>query len=318
MNKIRVGIVGYGNLGRALHRQINLSSEMKVDVVFTRRETDSIFLERKTDLVKLDKLNEYKDKIDVLALMVGSAKDLMPLAMSAAESFDLIDAYDNHELMTEYATSLNEKAKKNGRLALYGCGWDPGIMSLARGFFESVLPYGRTVSCWGEGVSQGHSQALLEVDGVENGVQFTLPNKRYIKKVIKGNAGDGVKEDMHKRLCYVAVKDKKDKKRIYDEIVNMPCYFEPYDTKVVFCNKEKIDRLKKKMEHEGRVLRQCDEAAACMDLKLKMKSNPMFTAYVLAAYIPALVKMKKEGKTGAISVFSVPFSKLVKGYEKFV
>lgn len=318
MEKYNIGVVGYGNLGKALVKRLSISRNMRASVIFTRRDPREIGNTFRAETDSFSYISMYEGKLDALALTVGSASDLVPVALSLCGKFNLIDAYDDHKRMRDYARLLNVKAEESGKLAFYACGWDPGLMSLARGLFESVLPFGKGISFWGKGVSQGHTQAVKEIEGVKDALQYTIPIKRFETRAGRGLITETLPENLHRRYVLVSAADDADKERIRKTITDMPDYFDLYETKVVFCTGKKIERLKKNKEHKGRVIRVCEETGSILEFRVETQSNPDLTANIMAAYLPALIRMQKEGEKGARNVFEIPFDRLVDDNIKFV
>lgn len=309
--KIKVGIVGYGNLGKGVEGCITQTGDLELEAIFTRRDPASLSTSSKVDSVK--KILDYKDKIDVMILCGGSANDLNHQAPEIGRDFNIVDAFDNHGRIPEYFQMMDQVAKANKKLSLIATGWDPGLFSLNRVLLESILPEGVSYTFWGNGVSQGHSDALRRVDGVKHGVQYTIPNPDAIEEVRKGTNPQLSPEERHKRVCYVVTNDDCDKFEIENCIKTMPDYFEPYDTSVEFISEEEFKRDHQGMPHGGFVIRTGNSANSNkqrIEFSLDLKSNPEFTASVLVSYARAVYKIYKEGKTGAITVFDVPFGHL--------
>ena len=304
---IKIGILGYGNLGRGVELAVNLSKDMEVVGVFTRRSPETV----KTISSKVYSLTEvygFKDKIDVMILCGGSATDLPKQSVEYVKYFNTVDSFDTHAKVPEYYLALDKVAKENGKLGAMSIGWDPGLFSLTRLLFGSLLPNGKDYTFWGKGVSQGHSDAIRRIEGVIDAVQFTVPIESALEKVRSKSNPDFTTREKHLRECYVAVDEKADKNRIEKEIKEMPNYFADYYTTVNFVSKEEVDKLRGKLAHGGFVLRSgstSNDASHLLELSIKLESNPEFTGSVLAAYARAVYKMAKEGKTGAITVFDV-------------
>lgn len=287
---INVGIVGYGNLGKAVEKQLNNNENFNVVAIFSKRKTEKTI---STNLI----LN-YKNKIDILFLCVGSFCDLEKLETNLIKHFNIIDCYDNHNRLKPHIYKVNRIAKFNNKIAICSVGWDPGLFSLIRSLFFSLHhePY----SFWGKGTSQGHTQAIKSINGVIDAIQFTIPNKNIIKK-LKHNKNISYKNH-HKRQCFVVCK-KQDRQRIKHSIINMPNYFLGYKTKVNFVSSEKLNKIKS-FSHKGEVATKNN----IMNFSLILPSNPDFTASVMIAYSFAFIKLKKEKKFGAFTILDLPLS----------
>lgn len=310
---IKVGIVGYGNLGRGVTLAVNKSKDMECVGIFTRRDPSSLNPVINYPVYSVDKLIEFKGKVDVLILCGGSATDLPNNTHNYLKDFNTVDSFDNHGKIPEYFNKLDNVAKENGTVGAISIGWDPGMFSIARMLFGAVLPDGNDYTFWGKGVSQGHSDALRRIDGVKNAIQYTIPKDQALEKVRNGENPDLTARDKHLRECFVAVEDGADKDRIEREIKSMPNYFEPYDTIVNFVSEEEVKAMQKRLSHGGFVIRSgntTDENKQLLELSLKLDSNPEFTGSVLTAYARAVAKFSKEGKVGAVTVFDVPLKYL--------
>lgn len=311
MSKIRVGIVGYGNLGRGLEKNIGLNDDMDLVAIFTRRDPESIKSSVKVE--SFDNIKSYKDKIDLMFLCGGSFKDLREQTCLVNKDFNTVDSFDNHGEIPDYFKEVDKSARESGNLSLISTGWDPGLFSLARVLFSSILPKGRTYTFWGKGLSQGHSDALRRLPGVIDGVQYTIPLESSINQVKSGSMPDLDPKTMHERVCYVVAK-KEDQARIKEEIVNMPNYFQGYKTQVNFISQEEFNKNHKGMPHGGRVIHSglTGNNLQTMTLSLDLGSNPEFTSAVLIAFGRGLVKMSRDGKSGAISVYDIPLGYLAR------
>lgn len=316
MEKIRIGIVGYGNIGRGVETAIKNSDDMELVAVFTRRQPETI--EIKTSSAKVlsfDDADKYKDKIDVMVLCSGSAKDLPIHGVQFAKLFNTVDSFDTHAKIPEYLKSVDEVALASGNLSIISIGWDPGLFSLIRMISGVVLPNGNDYTFWGKGVSQGHSDAIRRVDGVKCGIQYTIPVEEAVECVRCGDNPELTARNKHTRECYVVCADCADKNKIESEIKNMPNYFAEYDTTVNFISEEEYYENHCNMPHGGLVIRNGvtgDEQKNnhVIEFSLKLGSNPEFTGSVLLAYARAAHKMSREGIKGAKSIFDVPVSYL--------
>lgn len=301
---MNIGIVGYGNLGRSLRGLIEKDENLNLVKIFTRRDKNT-FNDDKIENIK--NILDYKEKIDVLFLSLGSARDIPEMAPEIIKNFNTVDAYDNHAHIPEYFKNMDKIARENKKVAFISTGWDPGLFSLNRLIAESVLTKGNTNTFWGRGVSQGHSDAVRRIKGVKRAVQYTIPKEEIIEN-IKGNAKDYKSYETHNRLCYV-VCEKDDEDRIRDEIVNMEDYFKPYDTEVKFISEEEFERDHTKMPHGGHVIRvgeTLEENREMYKFTLELDSNPDFTAAVMIAASRAVLKYSNSENYGAHTVLDTP------------
>ena len=311
--KIKVGIVGYGNLGRGTEIAINNTPDMELVAVFTRRDPETIQTFKKETVVHhIDEMSEFKEKIDVMILCGGSANDLPEMSPEIAKEFNIVDSFDNHANIPEHLKSVDEEAQKSGKIGVISVGWDPGLFSLNRLLGESILPQGETYTFWGEGLSQGHSDAVRRVEGVKNGVQYTVPLEEELNKARSGEGADNNATKRHKRVCYV-VAEKQDQARIEKEIKTMPHYFADYDTTVHFISEEELKENHSKMRHGGFVIHSGEtspEHNQALEFSATLDSNPEFTASVLVAYARAAFKLNQRGEKGAKTAFDIPFAAL--------
>lgn len=310
---IKVGIVGYGNLGRGVTLAVNNAPDMECVGIFTRRAPEELKPVVNFPVYSVDKLNDFIGKIDVLLLCGGSATDLPENTVKMLKNFNTVDSFDTHAKIPEYYNKLEKVAKENGTLAAISIGWDPGLFSIARMLFGAVLPNGNDYTFWGKGVSQGHSDAIRRIDGVKNAIQYTIPKEQALNSVRNGENPKLSTREKHLRECFVAIDDGADKEKIESEIKNMPNYFADYDTIVNFVSAEEVAAMQKKLSHGGFVFRSgntTDENAHLLELSLKLDSNPEFTGSVLTAYGRAVAKLAKEGKSGVVTVFDIPISYL--------
>ncbi len=310
---IKVGIVGYGNLGRGVCLAVEKSNDLECVGVFTRRPPETVKTVTGFKTYSMSELENFKGEIDVLLLCGGSATDLPTTTADLLKDFNTVDSFDTHAKIPEYFEKLDKVAKDNGKLCAISIGWDPGLFSIARMLFGAVLPDGKDYTFWGKGVSQGHSDALRRIDGVTNAIQYTIPKEQALDKVRSGANPELSARDKHLRECFVAVAHGADKQRIENEIKSMPNYFADYDTIVHFVSEEEVKEKQKKLAHGGFVIRSgntTDENGQILELSLKLDSNPEFTGSVLTAYARAVARLAKEGKTGALTVFDIPLSYL--------
>lgn len=315
MEKIKVGIVGYGNIGKGVEFAIGENPDMKLEVIFTRRDSKSIVPESSnTNVANIHDAHNYIDKIDVVILCGGSAKDLPKQTPRFAEFFNTVDSFDTHAKISDYFDAVNKKAIENNHISIVSVGWDPGLFSMNRLLAKSVLPNGQFYTFWGPGVSQGHSNAIRGIKGVKYGIEYTIPIKNALEKIRLGSDIELTDREMHLRQCYVVAEDGEDLSRIEREIKGIPNYFFDYDTSVYFIEEEEFKKNHYKMPHGGFVIHRGktgkDNTNHTIEFSLKLESNPEFTANVLVAYARAAVRMHREGLKGAKTVFDVPLSYL--------
>ena len=308
---IRVGIFGYGNLGRGVEAAIAHNPDMELCAVFTRRPPETVKLRTAGVPVMLaDEAKNMTDKIDVMIICGGSATDLPVQTPAIASMFNCIDSFDTHAKIPEHFANVDAAAKASGKVALISCGWDPGMFSVMRAYSESILPTGSSYTFWGKGVSQGHSDAIRRIDGVLDAKQYTIPVDSALEAVRSGNAPELSTREKHTRECFVVAKEGADLERIEREIVTMPNYFADYDTTVHFISMDELMRDHAGIPHGGKVIRSGKtgkelENTHVIEYSLALDSNPEFTSSVLVAYARAAYRMNKEGLTGAKTVFDV-------------
>lgn len=310
-NKIRIGIVGYGNLGKGVELSLKQNPDFELEAIFTRRNPDK--LQSNSKMVHISEMENYKDKIDVMILCGGSATDLPEQAPEIAATFNTVDSFDTHARIPEYFNRLDEVTKRAGTIGLISVGWDPGVFSLSRLLGQSILPVGKDYTFWGKGVSQGHSDAIRRVAGVKDGIQYTIPVESAIERVRTGENPEFSTREKHERVCYVVPEEGADLQQIENEIKNMPNYFSDYDTTVNFITEEDLKKNHSGIPHGGFVIRTGvtgENTKQRMELSLELGSNPEFTSSVLVAYARAVYRMSKEGQTGARTVLDIPFSYL--------
>ena len=311
-NKIRGGIVGYGNLGKGVRKAINQNKDIELEAIFTRREVSKVS-ENDNLMVHISKIGDFKDRIDVMILCGGSATDLVEQGPMVAEMFNTVDSFDTHAKIPSYFEKMNEVSTASGNLSIISVGWDPGLSSLNRLLGNAVLPNGKDYTFWGKGVSQGHSDAIRRIQGVKNGIQYTIPIEAALERVRSGENPDLTTREKHLRECFVVAEEGADKTKIEEEIKNMPNYFSDYDTTIHFITEEELKREHSGMPHGGFVIRTGETGEGTkqrIEFSLELGSNPEFTSSVLVAYARAIAKMAKEGKKGALTVFDVPFGYL--------
>ncbi len=307
---IKVGIVGYGNLGRGVECAIKQNDDMELYGVFSRRNPDSFETLTGAKTYHIDEILKHKDEIDVLVLCGGSATDLPKQTPILAKNFNVIDSFDTHAKIPEHFGNVDKEAKQGGNIAIISVGWDPGMFSLNRLYAEAVLPCGKDYTFWGKGVSQGHSDAIRRVEGVLDAKQYTIPCDDALEKVRAGENPDLSTRQKHLRECFVVLKDGADARKVEKEIKEMPNYFADYDTTVHFISKEELDRDHSGIPHGGFVIRSGktglnSENNHIIEYSLKLDSNPEFTSSVLVCYARAAVRMSKEGIFGCKTVFDV-------------
>lgn len=308
---MKIGILGYGNLGKGVECAIKHNPDMELTAVFTRRDPSSVkLLTEGVPVYNVADAKAHADEVDVLIICGGSATDLPKQTPEYAEYFNVIDSFDTHARIPEHFANVDKVAKANGHTALISCGWDPGMFSLNRLYANCILPGGTDYTFWGKGVSQGHSDAIRRIDGVKDGKQYTIPVEAALKAVRNGENPTLSTREKHVRECFVVAEEGADKARIEQEIKTMPNYFADYDTTVHFISEEELKRDHSGIPHGGFVFRTGttgwnDEFNNVIEYSLKLDSNPAFTSSVIAAYARAVYRMNKEGMTGCKTVFDV-------------
>lgn len=309
--KTRIGILGYGNLGRGIECAIKHNDDMELVAVFTRRNPDDVkILTENVKVYSVNDVEEFKDKIDVMILCGGSATDLPEQTKKYAEMFNVIDSFDTHAKIPEHFADVDAAAKKSGKIGIISVGWDPGMFSLNRLYANAILTNGSDYTFWGKGVSQGHSDAIRRIDGVLDGKQYTIPVESALEAVRNGLNPELTTRQKHTRECFVVAEEGADKARIESEIKNMPNYFADYDTTVHFITEEELKKNHSGIPHGGFVIRSGktgwnDENTHIIEYSLKLDSNPEFTASVLVAYARAAARLNAEGQTGCKTVFDI-------------
>lgn len=308
-DNIRIGIAGYGNLGRGVEASIALNPDMALVGIFTRRAPAQLTpLHASTPVLAMDALADYTEKIDVLILCGGSKEDLPKQGPELAALFNTVDSFDTHARIPEHFAAVDAPALANQKTALISAGWDPGMFSINRVMGEALLPDGATYTFWGKGLSQGHSDAIRRIPGVAGGVQYTLPVPDAVEKVRSGVRPELSTREKHTRECFVVLKDGADAEAVRQAIVTMPHYFDQYDTTVNFVSAEVLASEHNTMPHGGFVIRSGNttaDNAQVVEYGLTLGSNPEFTASVLVAYARAVHRMAKLGQHGAKTVFDV-------------
>lgn len=309
--KTRIGILGYGNLGRGIECAIKHNDDMELVAVFTRRNPDDVkILTENVKVYSVNDVEDFKDKIDVMILCGGSATDLPEQTKKYAEMFNVIDSFDTHAKIPEHFADVDAAAKKSGKIGIISVGWDPGMFSLNRLYANAILTNGSDYTFWGKGVSQGHSDAIRRIDGVLDGKQYTIPVESALEAVRNGLNPELTTRQKHTRECFVVAEEGADKARIESEIKNMPNYFADYDTTVHFITEEELKKNHSGIPHGGFVIRSGktgwnDENTHIIEYSLKLDSNPEFTASVLIAYARAAARLNAEGQTGCKTVFDI-------------
>jgi diaminopimelate dehydrogenase len=305
----KIGIVGYGNLGRGVERALAQNADMKLVGVFSRREPSTVRLESaETKAYTMGALAEFKEKIDVLILCGGSKDDLPEQGPALAAQMTTVDSFDTHARIPEYFEKVDQAARSGGHTAVIAVGWDPGLFSINRLYGESILPEGATYTFWGKGLSQGHSDAIRRVPGVKAGVQYTLPIAEAVEKVRSGLRPELSTREKHKRECYVVLEEGADAALVEEAIVTMPDYFADYDTTCHFISEETLHSEHAAMPHGGFVIRSGQTGSGTdqvVEYSLNLGSNPEFTASVLVAYARAAHRMNQQGQIGAYTVFDI-------------
>lgn len=311
MSKIRIGIVGYGNIGRGVEQAIKRNEDMELAAVFTRRDPASVKVATEgAKVVHMDDMLSMKGDVDVMVLCGGSATDLPVMGPEIAADFNTIDSFDTHAKIPEYFANVDKAAKEGNNISIISVGWDPGMFSLNRLYAESILVQGSTYTFWGKGVSQGHSDAVRRIKGVKDAKQYTIPVEAALEAVRNGENPDLTTRQKHTRECFVVAEEGADLAQIENDIKTMPNYFSDYDTTVHFISEEELKRDHSGIPHGGFVIRSGktgwnDENNHVIEYSLKLDSNPEFTSSVLVAYARAAYRMNKEGQSGAKTVFDV-------------
>ena len=309
MEKIRIAICGYGNLGRGVESEINKSEDMDLVTVFTRRNPEDLKIKANVPVVNMADLKDWTDKIDVMIMCGGSATDLPKQVPEVAKMYNTIDSFDTHAKIPEYFEEVNKSALENKKLSIISVGWDPGMFSIMRVYANSILQAGNTYTFWGKGVSQGHSDAIRRIEGVKDAKQYTIPIESAVEAVRRGENPTLKTGDKHLRECFVVVEEGADKARIEHEIKTMPNYFDEYETIVHFISEEELKRDHSKMPHGGFVIHSGETGEKnkhIIEYSLKLDSNPEFTASVLICLARANYRMQKQGIYGAKTILDVP------------
>ncbi|MCG7346108.1 diaminopimelate dehydrogenase [Sporosarcina sp. ACRSL] len=308
VEKIKIGIVGYGNLGRGVESAIAQNDDLELTSVFTRREPNDLKVNSGVPVLRLSEIENYVNEIDVLILCGGSKNDLPEQGPALSKLFNTVDSFDTHAKIPEYFEAVDESAKASGKTAIISVGWDPGLFSINRLYGESILPEGATYTFWGKGLSQGHSDAVRRVEGVKGAVQYTIPAESAVEKVRNGSQPELTTREKHTRECFVVLEEGADAAEVERAIVTMPDYFADYDTTVNFITEQQLKEEHSAMPHGGFVIRSGKTGDAnnqVMEFSLKLDSNPEFTSSVLVAYARAAYRLNQKGEAGAKTVFDI-------------
>ena len=309
MDKIKIAICGYGNLGKGIESEIPKSKDMELVAIFTRRNPESLVTKSSVPIININDINNWKDKIDVVIMCGGSATDLPNQVPEIAKSFNTVDSFDTHAKIPEYYNTVNESALVGNKTSIISGGWDPGMFSLMRLYADSILKNGFTYTFWGKGVSQGHSDAIRRISGVKNAIQYTIPIEKAMDRVRNGENPDLQTNEKHLRECFVAAEEGANKEKIEKEIKTMPNCFADYNTIVHFISEEELKQKHSKMSHGGFVIHSGETGEGnkqIIEYSLKLDSNPEFTASVLIALARANYRMNRNGQYGAKTIFDIP------------
>lgn len=308
MSKIRVAICGYGNLGKGIEKEIVKSEDMEFVAIFTRRNPEDLQTNSNVPVLTVSEMANWTDKIDVMIMCGGSATDLPVQVVEAAKLFNTVDSFDTHAKIPEYFKAVNESAVSANKTSVISGGWDPGMFSIMRVYANSILSNGKTYTFWGKGVSQGHSDAIRRIEGVKNGVQYTIPIEDAITRVRNGENPELTTAEKHLRECFVVAEEGADLEKIENEIKTMPNYFDEYDTIVHFITEDELKANHSQMPHGGFVI--CsgttgNDNKQIIEYSLKLDSNPEFTASVLIALARATYRLNNSGQYGAKTVLDI-------------
>lgn len=309
MEKIKIAICGYGNLGRGIESEIKKSKDMEFVGIFTRREPSSLKTNSDVPVVSIKEIEKWKNKVDVMIMCGGSATDLPEQVPMTAKFFNTVDSFDTHAKIPEYYNTVNESALVGNKTSIISGGWDPGMFSLMRLYADSILKNGFTYTFWGKGVSQGHSDAIRRISGVKNAIQYTIPIEKAMDRVRNGENPDLQTNEKHLRECFVAAEEGANKEKIEKEIKTMPNYFADYNTIVHFISEEELKQKHSKMSHGGFVIHSGETGEGnkqIIEYSLKLDSNPEFTASVLIALARANYRINRNGQYGAKTIFDIP------------
>jgi len=313
MDRIRAGIYGYGNIGKGVERAIADSDDFSLTAVFTRRNPADVKVATKgVKAFAADKVLDFKDKVDVMLMCGGSATDLPVQVPEIVKDFNIVDTFDTHADIPRYLDAVGVIAENSKKVAVISAGWDPGLFSMIKALFASLLPNGRNQAFWGPGVSQGHSDAIRHVKGVADAIQYTVPSEKVLDEMRNGSTTDYTTKQKHKRVCYVVAEEGADKNRIAKDIKEMPNYFADYDTEVNFISEAELKKEHGTMPHAGNVMRngKTGDDDYHIELTMNFGSNPAFTSSIMLAYARAAFRLYKEGCFGSKTVLDIPVSYL--------
>ena len=309
MSKIRIGICGYGNLGKGVESEILKSPDMELVAVFTRRNPSDLKIASDAKVDSVDNVESYTDKIDVMIMCGGSATDLPVQVPKMSKLFNTVDSFDTHAKIPEFYESVNKSALSSKKVSVISCGWDPGMFSIMRTYSDAILSKGATYTFWGKGVSQGHSDAIRRVAGVKNAIQYTIPIEESIERVRNGENPVLTTGEKHVRECFVVAEDGANLDEIENAIKTMPNYFDEYKTTVHFISEEELLEKHNKMNHGGFVIHSGETGNNnnhIMEFSLKLDSNPEFTSSVLLAVARATYRLSIKGDYGAKTMLDIP------------
>lgn len=315
MNKIRIGITGYGNLGKGVEYAVESSDDMVLAGIFSRRSPEQIKPRTGVPVYSMEQAAQMKNQIDVMIVCGGSANDLPVQTAQLAEHFNLVDSFDTHAKIPEHFENVDKISKQSKKISIISAGWDPGMFSLNRLYSQAILPNGSDYTFWGKGVSQGHSDAIRRIDGVLDAKQYTIPVESALERVRSGEQPELTTREKHTRECFVVAKDDADLKFIENQIKTMPNYFADYDTTVHFISKDEFEAEHSGIPHGGVVFRtgttgENQKNKHIIEYRLTLDSNPEFTAGVLTACARAAYRLNKEGRSGCKTLFDIPPSYL--------
>ena len=307
---MRVGILGYGNVGKGVELACHKDKNVELVGIFTKRDKEKIKTQKNSKVYSVNELDSFKNEIDVLIICGGSATELPILTKKYAKDFNVVDSFDTHKEIINHFYNVDSVARENKHTALISCGWDPGLFSMIRLLGKSIFLDSEIYTFWGKGVSQGHSDAVRRIDGVIDARQYTIPKDEAIELVKLGKGKNLTVRDKHLRVCYVVIDEKADKNKIESEIKNMPNYFIEYDTEVYFITKEEMEKNHKELAHGGKVIVNGKTGVSLehnylMEYNLTLDSNPEFTASCLVAFSKAIYKMNKRNDYGCKTVFDI-------------
>ena len=300
---IRIGICGYGNLGKGVEKAIKYNPDMELVGIFSRRD-----IQTKEPLIKIEEFEKNKKNIDVVIMCGGSATDLPEQVPMFAKLYNTVDSFDTHKNIPEYYDTVDKINKQSNTVSLISAGWDPGLFSINRLYSEAIIPNGKTYTFWGKGVSQGHSDAIRRIKGVKNAIQYTIPIEKAIEQIRNKKLPELTNREKHIRECYVVLEENADKDEVQEKIKSMKNYFLEYDTVVHFITEEELKTNHSKMPHGGFVIHSgatSEKNKQVIEYSLKLDSNPEFTASVLVAYARAVYRLSLKGEYGAKTVLDI-------------